>query len=83
MNIESNKILEKWTEYTLSNDHGMSVSVLDFGGIITKIMVPDRNGNIENVVLAIVIIKIINRIQIILVPLLAGLPAGFKGLPLN
>ena len=51
MNIESNKILEKWTEYTLSNDHGMSVSVLDFGGIITKIMVPDRNGKIENVVL--------------------------------
>ncbi|MEH7250877.1 aldose epimerase family protein [Neobacillus niacini] len=51
MNIESNQILGKWTEYTLSNDLGMRVSVLDFGGIITKIMVPDRNGNIENVVL--------------------------------
>ena len=51
MNIEKKQIHEKWMEYTLSNDLGMSVSVLDFGGIITKVMVPDRDGNIENVVL--------------------------------
>ncbi|MEH7114484.1 aldose epimerase family protein [Neobacillus niacini] len=51
MNIEKKQVLEKWTEFTLSNDFGMSVSVLDFGGIITKIMTPDRNGNFENIVL--------------------------------
>jgi aldose 1-epimerase len=38
-------------EYTLVNDSGMSVSCLNYGCIITKIMVPDRNGTIENVVL--------------------------------
>ena len=51
MKIDKKQIHEKWIEYTLSNDLGMSVSVLDFGGIITKVMVPDRDGNIENVVL--------------------------------
>lgn len=38
-------------EYTLINDSGMSVSCLNYGCIITKILVPDRSGNIENVVL--------------------------------
>lgn len=38
-------------EYTLVNNSGMSVSCLNYGCIITKILVPDRNGNIENVVL--------------------------------
>src|SRR4051812_22514864 len=38
-------------EYTLVNDSGMSVSCLNYGCIITKIRVPDRSGNIENVVL--------------------------------
>lgn len=51
MRIDTKDILGKWKEYTLFNDPGMTVSVLDFGGIITKIMVPDRNGNFENVVL--------------------------------
>ncbi|GGB48490.1 galactose-1-epimerase [Virgibacillus dakarensis] len=51
MNISKQPIRDKWTEYTLENDHGMSVSILNYGGIITKIMAPDRAGNIENVVL--------------------------------
>lgn len=44
-------ILGQWTEYTLTNQNGMAVSVLDYGGIITKILVPDIKGNLENVVL--------------------------------
>lgn len=51
MKIESKYILEKWQEFTLINDQGMSVSALDYGGIITKILAPDRNGNMENIVL--------------------------------
>lgn len=51
MNLNIKEISGKWKEYTLVNDSGMSVSVLDYGGIMTKIMVPDRNGNLENVVL--------------------------------
>ncbi|WP_160724318.1 aldose epimerase family protein [Bacillus sp. USDA818B3_A] len=38
-------------EYTLSNETGMTVSCLDYGCVITKILVPDRHGNVENVVL--------------------------------
>ncbi|WP_345739495.1 hypothetical protein [Virgibacillus salarius] len=51
MNILTKAVTEKWKEYTLINDKRMSVSLLNYGGIITKIMVPDRDGNIENVVL--------------------------------
>ena len=83
MNIEKKQIHEKWTEYTLSNDLGMSVSILDFGGIITKIMVPDRDGNIENVVLGYSNYQDYESILIILVPLLDGLQAEFKVHPLN
>lgn len=38
-------------EYTLVNDNGMEVSILNYGGIITAIMAPDRDGEVENVVL--------------------------------
>lgn len=37
------------TEYTLTNGKGASVSILDFGGIITRIIVPDRDGNLGDV----------------------------------
>lgn len=37
--------------FTLTNDAGMSVTCLNYGCIITKILVPDRNGIVENVVL--------------------------------
>lgn len=43
--------MNKWKLFTLTNNNGMNVSFLNFGGIITDISVPDRNNNIENVVL--------------------------------
>ena len=39
-------------EYTMRNNNGIEVGVLNFGGIIRKIMTPDKNGNLENIVLA-------------------------------
>jgi len=39
-------------QYTLINDTGMTVTVLDYGGIITQIKVPDKIGKPMNVVLA-------------------------------
>jgi aldose 1-epimerase len=38
------------TEYTLTNAHGMQVSVINYGGTITKIVTPDKNGAMEDVV---------------------------------
>lgn len=52
MRIVSEDILNKWKEFTLMNDHGMSVSILNYGGVITKIIVPDQDGKMENVVLS-------------------------------
>ncbi len=37
------------TEYTLQNSSGASVSILDFGGTIRCIRVPDRNGQLADV----------------------------------
>jgi aldose 1-epimerase len=37
--------------YTLSNDHGMRVRFLSYGGVITEISVPDRAGRVDNIVL--------------------------------
>jgi aldose 1-epimerase len=39
------------TEYTLTNNTGASIDILDYGGIITKLMVPDKNGKLGDVVL--------------------------------
>jgi aldose 1-epimerase len=39
------------TAYTMINSNGMEVTTIDYGCIITKILVPDRKGIIENVVL--------------------------------
>ena len=40
---------EKVTEYTMTNRDGASVSMLDFGGIVTRILVPDRDGKLDDV----------------------------------
>ena len=37
--------------YTLTNDHSVSAKVLDYGGIITELDAPDRQGQVRNVVL--------------------------------
>ena len=39
------------TQYTLTNHNGMTIKVLDFGGIITEIHVPDRDGKLADVAL--------------------------------
>lgn len=37
--------------FTLRNVHGLSVQVLDYGGIVTRIMAPDRHGTLGDIVL--------------------------------
>lgn len=37
--------------YTLTNPGGIEIDITNYGGIITSIRVPDKNGTIENVVL--------------------------------
>jgi len=37
--------------FTLTNPNGMEVKITNYGGIITSIMVPDRDGNMANVTL--------------------------------
>lgn len=41
---------EKVFSYNLRNTKGFGVNILNYGGIITDILVPDRDGNIENVI---------------------------------
>lgn len=40
------------TAYTLRNDAGASATILDFGGTIVDLRVPDRHGTLGNVVLS-------------------------------
>ena len=42
---------QKILEYTLANSQGFSLSVLNYGGVITRLMTPDRQGKLSNVVL--------------------------------
>ena len=39
------------TEYTLDNGHGLRLSAINLGGIVTSLHVPDRDGRSDNVVL--------------------------------
>ncbi len=39
------------TEYTLTNDNGISVSAINYGCIITDVRMPDREGKAESIVL--------------------------------
>jgi len=38
-------------QFVLTNDHGMTVKVLDYGGTITDISVPDKKGVMTNIML--------------------------------
>src|SRR5699024_2479453 len=51
MKITTKTVINNWTEYTLSNDHGMSISFLDYGGIITEMITPNQSNEPENIVL--------------------------------
>src|SRR5262245_55460568 len=42
---------EKVTQYTLTNPSGMVVKILNYGGTVTDIIVPDKEGKTGNVVL--------------------------------
>jgi aldose 1-epimerase len=39
------------TLYTLTNSHGMSISVMNYGAILVKVMAPDKAGKMDDVVL--------------------------------
>ncbi|GAB5409855.1 MAG: galactose mutarotase [Balneolaceae bacterium] len=39
------------SQFRLKNDNGMKMKVIEYGGIITELMAPDRNGVFEDVVL--------------------------------
>jgi len=39
------------TLYTISNNNRMKMKVTDYGGIVTSLTVPDKNGRVEDVVL--------------------------------
>lgn len=42
---------QKIDVFTLKNSHGMEVKIINFGGTVTSIKVPDRNGKFADVVL--------------------------------
>ena len=37
--------------FTLRNKNGMSTKILNYGGTITSLIVPDRNGKLDDIVL--------------------------------
>jgi aldose 1-epimerase len=37
--------------FTLTNDNGLTVKITNYGGIVTSMLVPDKMGNFEDVVL--------------------------------
>lgn len=39
------------TRYTLQNKNGLEMTVINYGGIITSLKVPDKNGVLEDIVL--------------------------------
>jgi aldose 1-epimerase len=57
MNLEKKKIGatadgKQVDEYTLTNAHGLVVKVMTYGGIITSVQTPDRQGHLTNITLS-------------------------------
>ena len=42
---------EKASLYTMKNKNGMEAAVSDYGAVLVKVFVPDKNGNLQDVVL--------------------------------
>ncbi len=42
---------EKVQRFSLTNNHGLSLKALNYGGIITELHTPDRRGQTRDVVL--------------------------------
>ena len=51
VHVQTIRLHEKWKKFILQNREGIEIHVLNYGGIIQKIMVPDRFGKVENIVL--------------------------------
>ncbi|WP_077706333.1 aldose epimerase family protein [Virgibacillus dokdonensis] len=51
MEIKEKTVHTNWKLRTLINDNHMQISFLDYGGAITEIVVPDKQGQLDNVVL--------------------------------
>ena len=49
--VKTKCLNDSWKLFVLRNDNGMEVHVLNVGAVITKVLVPDKNGKFENVVL--------------------------------
>src|SRR5690625_362731 len=52
MDIQTKSLHNGWIEYTLTNEQNIELSFLNYGGIITKFLTPDKNGELENIVLS-------------------------------
>lgn len=48
---DGNPTSEIVRRFTMTNQNGMTVQIITYGGIITSIQVPDRNGEVDDVVL--------------------------------
>ena len=42
---------EKVSLFTLKNQKGLQAKIINFGGVIQELLVPDRNGELADVVL--------------------------------
>ncbi|GEN46066.1 aldose epimerase family protein [Alkalibacillus haloalkaliphilus] len=52
MQIETEELSQGgWKQFKLTNNNGVSLHLLNYGGRITKIMAPNQNGIFENIVL--------------------------------
>jgi len=51
VNVTSEQLHTGWEQFKILNDNHMQISILNYGGIITEILVPDKSEQPENIVL--------------------------------